>query len=69
MTYSHVIVQKTTKDGVNVAGTGTRCLRAGRLRVGREQRTRVMTQCLDTLGGLDWWYNFDLSVSVGISNS
>ena len=36
-------------------------LRASRLRVGQEQRTRLMTRCWNTRGGLDRWYNFDIS--------
>ena len=69
MAGSHALVQKTTKYGsVNVARTGTHGLRADRLRVGYEQRTRVMARCWETRGGLGRWYIFDLS-SQGRSNN
>ena len=63
------MVNMTTKSSVDVARTGTHGLRSGRVRVGQEQRTHVMSRCWDTLDDLDMWcFNFHLFASVGVNN-
>ena len=60
---SQVMVQKTTNDSVMPA-EGVHGLRAGRLRVGQEQRTRVMVS-FGTHLEEDRWYVMNL-ISFGI---